>query len=57
MKDGKREENLLPFFGKVEKMKKLALFMLTMLMVFTLAACGDDGESSGSFKSVNRRLL
>ncbi len=42
MKDGKREENLLPFFGKVEKMKKLALFMLTMLMVFTLAACGDN---------------
>lgn len=57
MEDGKREENLLPFFGKVEKMKKLALFMLTMLMVFTLAACGDDGESSGSFESVNRRLL
>ena len=41
MKDGKRE-NLLSFFGKVEKMKKLALFMLTMLMVFTLAACGDN---------------
>ena len=41
MEDGKRE-NLLPFFGKVEKMKKLALFMLTMLMVFTLAACGDN---------------
>ena len=57
MKDGKREENLLTFFGKVEKMKKLALFMLTMLMVFTLAACGDDGGSSGSFESVNRRLL
>ena len=56
MEDGKRE-NLLPSFGKVEKMKKLALFMLTMLMVFTLATCGDDGESSGSFESVNRRLL